>query len=132
MTKTNDAVVMAFMEAVYPGNTELALSMFNERTVLKEATKVIEAQRKEIKRLEEHGIKQDEYVQWQRDQINVLAESYGKFKAVAEAAERMFLCDPNEKRVVPPGSQCLLLYEDVKATRKALKAGGYLKEHEDE
>lgn len=119
MTKTNDAVVMAFMEAVYPGNTELALSMFNERTVLKEATKVIEAQRKEIKRLEEHGIKQDEYVQWQRDQINVLAESYGKFKAVAETAERMFLCE-------------FVQSQDVKATRKALKAGGYLKEHEDE
>lgn len=33
--------ILAFVEAVYPGNAELSLSMFNERTCLTDATKLI-------------------------------------------------------------------------------------------
>jgi hypothetical protein len=45
--------IVEFMEEVYPNASELALSMFDEQTVLRDATTVIRESREEIARLRE-------------------------------------------------------------------------------
>ena len=46
-------LTVEFMEEVYPDASELALSMFDEQTVLRDATTVIREYREEITRLRE-------------------------------------------------------------------------------